>query len=74
LADLRRPDGRAVFAVLNHLVHAGLLSRVSEQNGYSYEMTIDATVHYYYGLSQYNDNRGNLQYLCYSHVGPDGVC
>jgi hypothetical protein len=70
LPQISDPQIRPVYEVLNHLVGAGLLSRTRDASVYEYYMTANA-MHYYYGISRYDNNRAWMQYLCYSRVLPD---
>jgi hypothetical protein len=70
--DLSHRDVRAVFDVLNALVAHGLMTRERARNGYEYHLTM-AAVPYFYGGDNFDDNHGNLPYLCYSTVVPTRI-
>jgi hypothetical protein len=71
-ADLRSPDAAAVFAVLNHLRAAGLLTRNYRHHAYDFYLTPRAYP-YYYGSSVFKDNHDSLPYLCYSTITPERI-
>lgn len=70
--QLKRPDVRSVFTVLNRLTAAGLLTRQPRANGFDYYLTQSA-MPYYYSSSIYGDNREHFPYLCYTHIVPQRV-
>ncbi len=70
--DLRNPDAKTVFEVLNHLTQAGLLTRKEFPRRYRYFLTPRA-FGYYDGASVYKNNRDSLPYLCYSVIAPDRI-
>lgn len=70
--DVQKPRVAPVFRVLNHLVQAGLLDRKRTSTGFDYYLTEQA-LQYYYASSLYQDNRGNMQYLCYSKIVPEQI-
>lgn len=70
--DLGSPTVQREYAILNHLVHSGLLSRSDSHDAAIYELTVDAWP-YYFDSSIYNNNRDSLQYLCYSQVEPTNI-
>lgn len=70
--DLRLSQARDVFAVLNRLTREHLLTRAVDPAGYSYFMTTRA-LRYYYGSSQFKNNRDSLPYLCYSTIVPQRI-
>lgn len=71
-SDVSKPRVRAVYEVLNHLAKAGLLTRKHTALSYDYYLTYKA-LPYYYDTSWFGNNRGDMQYLCYSKIVPTRV-
>lgn len=71
-SDVTKPDVRAVYGVLNHLVKAGLLTRTRTPSSYDYYLKYEA-LPYYNDRSLYGNNNGAMQYLCYSKIVPDRI-
>jgi hypothetical protein len=71
-AELHTADAAEVFQVLNHLRAAGLLTRTYKRGGYDFYLTPRAFA-YFYGSSQFKDNRGSMTYLCYSTIAPQRI-
>lgn len=69
-ADLSKARVKPVYAVLNHLVQAGLLEKKRTPFSYDYYLTYNALAYYYDG-SRFGDNIGDMQYLCYSNIVPE---
>jgi hypothetical protein len=71
-AELHSRDAEEVFAVLNHLRAAGLLKRTYRRGAYDFYLTPRA-FSYFYGSSEFADNRGSMTYLCYSTITPKRI-
>ena len=71
-ANVEKPSVKPVYEVLNHLEDAGLLRRVRTPLNYDYYLTPNA-LPYYYDTSWFDNNRGDMQYLCYSKIIPDRI-
>lgn len=72
VADATKHGVKPVYDVLNHLVKAGLLRRVRAASYYDYYLTYEA-LPYYYDTSWFDNNRGDMQYLCYSKIVPNRI-
>ena len=71
-SDLRQPDGRAAYEVLNELVRVGMLERKQVAAAFHYRLTLRA-VPYYFDDNEYGDNPEHWPYLCYSRMVPTQV-
>jgi hypothetical protein len=70
--DLRHPEGRAAFEVLEHLVRAGMAARTNTSYGFQYRLSQSA-MPYFWGDDQYGNNPEHAPYLCYSRIVPQRV-
>lgn len=70
--DLRNPDVRASYDVLNELLRVGMVERNVMPGGFRYHLTMRA-LDYYFERTQYRNNPGGESYLCYSAIVPQRV-
>ncbi|HET6896323.1 MAG TPA: hypothetical protein VFH72_13140 [Candidatus Baltobacteraceae bacterium] len=71
-AETAKLPVKPVYEVLNHLVEAGLLKRTRSSSSYDYYLKY-AALPYYYDTSWFGNNKGDMQYLCYSKIVPDRI-
>lgn len=70
--ELKRPDVRATYDVLDELTRAGLVVKRRFPRGYRYHLTVSA-MPYYYSSNDFGNNPDHIPYLCYSTIVPDRV-
>ena len=70
--DLKRPQVRATYDVLEHLVSAGLAAKHRFPRGYRYHLTL-AGMPYYFDGNDFHNNPDHIPYLCYSKIVPEDV-